>query len=82
MPVAPSMAMTNSAETPFFARSSQYQTLDWLVPMRVARAFWPPAADTARCNAWLAMNQEIPIYRLSSTEFWVVTDYQIFGRVM
>ncbi len=50
-PVSRSIAETNSAGTPRFDLTSQYQTCDCVVPIRSAKAFCPPTASHARLSA-------------------------------
>lgn len=51
-PVALSIGSTNSAGGELrFARSSQYQTWDCVVPIRSASGFCPPTISTARFRA-------------------------------
>jgi transcriptional regulator with XRE-family HTH domain len=50
-PVSRSISKTNSAGTPRFDFLSQYQTCDWVVPMRAAKGFCPPASSQARDSA-------------------------------
>lgn len=54
-PVSFSIDNTNSAGTPRFERVSQYQTCDWVVPIRSASGFWPPAISQARRRASVDM---------------------------
>lgn len=60
-PVSRSIAITNSPGTPFFERSSQYQTCDCVVPIRSAKGFWPPATSQARLSASLDMESPYPL---------------------
>lgn len=50
-PVSRSIGSTNSAGTPRLERNSQYQTCPWVVPIRSAKRFWPPASLHARFKA-------------------------------
>src|SRR5882672_1425249 len=59
MPVSRSIDNTNSAGTPRFDFSSQYQTCDCVVPIRSAKRFWPPASSHARLSAF-DMNSTYP----------------------
>lgn len=59
-PVASSIRGANSAGTPRFERSSQYQTCDCVVPMRSAKGFWPPARLHARLRASFDMTLDNP----------------------
>ena len=59
-PVSRSIGNTNSAGTPRLERVSQYQTWDWVVPMRSARRFWPPTTTQARRRASLDMGPQYP----------------------
>lgn len=58
-PVSRSIERTNSPGTPFFERSSQYQTWDCVVPIRSARGFCPPTASHALRRASFDMS---PLY--------------------
>jgi transcriptional regulator with XRE-family HTH domain len=59
-PVSFSIDKTNSAGTPRFDFSSQYQTCDCVVPMRSAKGFCPPASSQARLSASLDMGTKYP----------------------
>jgi hypothetical protein len=59
-PVSRSINITNSAGTPRFERVSQYQTCDWVVPMRSAKGFCPPATSHARRKASFDMSAGYP----------------------
>ena len=61
IPVSRSMGRTNSAGTPRLDFSSQYQTWDCVVPMRAARAFWPPTASHARRSASVDIRRQYPV---------------------
>lgn len=59
-PVSRSIDKTNSAGTPRFDFSSQYQTWDCVVPMRSAKGFCPPASSQARLSASFDMGAQYP----------------------
>ncbi|SRR5258708_8216595 len=60
-PVSRSMDNTNSAGTPRLDFVSQYQTCDWVVPMRSAKGFCPPAKSQASLSASVDMGPQYPI---------------------
>src|SRR5258705_13988612 len=59
-PVSRSIDNTNSAGTPRLDFMSQYQTCDWVVPMRSAKGFCPPAKSHARLSASVDMAAHYP----------------------
>src|ERR1700676_1155685 len=59
-PVSLSIGNTNSAGTPRLDRVSQYQTCDWVVPMRSAKGFCPPAKSQARLSASVDIPKDYP----------------------
>lgn len=78
-PVSRSIGRTNSAGTPFFERSSQYQTCDCVVPMRSASCFCPPASLHARRSASFDMQAEYPkLGKAQQKNLWR-TSYLTFG---
>lgn len=54
-PVSRSIGNTNSAGTPRFDLLSQYQSGPCVVPIRLARQFWPPARSMASSSASLGV---------------------------
>jgi transcriptional regulator with XRE-family HTH domain len=61
-PVSRSIGKTNSAATPRFDLVNQYQTCPCVVPIALARRFWPPARSQASSRAALRiMESNYPI---------------------
>lgn len=87
IPVSRSIGSTNSAGTPRFERTSQYQTCDCVVPIRSARRFWPPALSQASRsaslqvgNAALDMSTQYPNLGKLQPKNMLGTTYQDFGK--
>ena len=59
-PVSRSIDKTNSAGTPRLDLVSQYQTCDWVVPMRSAKGFCPPTSAQARLSASVDIGARYP----------------------
>lgn len=79
-PVSFSIDKTNSAGTPRFDFSSQYQTCDCVVPMRSAKGFCPPANSQARLSGSLDMGEPYPdLGKTQPKNLWKTT-YRSFGN--
>lgn len=79
-PVSRSIDSTNSAGTPRLDFSSQYQTIDCVVPMRSANGFWPPATPQARLSASVDMPPQYQDFSITQPKSLCGTDYRILGR--
>ncbi len=78
-PVSFSIDKTNSAGTPRFDFSSQYQTCDCVVPMRSAKGFCPPAFSQARLSASFDMGAPYPLLGINQPRNLSGTGNRIFG---